>query len=81
MALRHGNWKIHFAVQRAEGIGCMANCWCLRLHHHADQPADRPCERPETSRSLPTASGVPGSRVFALAPARSNRRDVYNGLP
>jgi arylsulfatase A-like enzyme len=68
MALRYGNWKVHFMVQRAEGIKCWQEPFTtLRLPMLFNLRAD-PFEEAEVSGDL-YYNLWRADRMFALVPA------------
>ena len=61
MALRYGNWKVHFKVQRAEGLKPGRSHSLPLRCPDARQPADRPLR--ECASWLPTSSTRSGARI------------------
>ena len=82
MALRYGNWKVHFAVQRAEGVLAWQEPFAeLRF------PCSLTCGpiRSRTQSLQPTCTTISGGQIACLRwhrPGQSSRvHEDHDGVP
>ncbi len=82
MALRYGNWKIHFAVQRYEGVEAWQEPLVQLRFPHARQPAHRSLRGGGISSDfLLEVAGGPGLYAGAgRCPGRAVHAD-HDGVP